>query len=174
MVLILIAPIVSATVLWKMSVDDLARAAESVVRGEVTDVRTDKDQQSGRIYTYNAIQVREWIKGKTPETIVLRQIGGAYDGLEMRIPGTPRLAKGDDVVLFLKSDGQYHFLRGMGQGLFAVTAENGVETAVQKLEGAAVLAPDAAGKQAVQEGQPLKLPLAELKAKIRAALDSSR
>lgn len=128
-----------ATVLEKMPIETLTRVSTDIVRGVVEELRTEKDAKSGRIYTYTTVKASEWIKGQAVKSITIRQIGGSWDGLEMKIAGTPSFTVGEEVLVFVEKHENLYFLRGMGQGCFSIAEKDGVKIATQKLGHVAVL-----------------------------------
>jgi hypothetical protein len=50
--------------------------------------------------------------------LVLRQFGGETEGLVERVPGDPRLADGEDVVVFLRNGPGVAFLTAMAQSVY--------------------------------------------------------
>ena len=160
-----------ATVLQAMSVEEMSLSAEAIVRGVVTDVSAFKDPKTERIYTLNTVSVTERIKGQSPDSVVVRQIGGTYQGMTVQVPGTPRFEVGEQVVLFLTKEGSLHFLRGMGQGGFSIVKDNGVEMAKQKLAGASLFKQNkTTGEKQVVHETGLNIPVKDLMTRIQAAL----
>ncbi len=111
-----------ATLLPTFSVRGLTLEAHAVVRGEVIDDEVVYDAAWGRVYTHTVVRVTETLSGWAApgELIVLRQMGGALDGVHSQVVGTAPLFPGDEVVLFARTDGAYHYLVGMAQGAFRV------------------------------------------------------
>ncbi len=162
-----IAQVSDATVLRKMDVSVLSDEAGNIVMGVVEAVKTKLDEKSGRVYTYTTIRVKENLKGKAEEVIILRQMGGSYNGLEMRIAGTPYFEANQEVMLFLKKDAGNYFLRGMGQGAFRIELVHGVKMARQLTGHAAVFEPGQNGdKGQIVHAEELTMPLADLKLKV--------
>jgi len=144
----------SATVLVKMEVEQLTKAAGEIVQGVVEEVRCEKDPNNGRLYTYNTILVKQNIKGQAEERVVIRQLGGSYNGVEMWISGTPRFTVGEEVVVFLKKDKNVYFLRGMGQGAFSIKMVEGAKMAFQKTGNVALYnKDDKSGQSTVQKAE---------------------
>ena len=167
------APRAQATTLMGLSIADLAQGSELVLRGVVSASRCEKDPASGRLYTYTTITSGSAYKGKPAKSLVVRQIGGSWQGLEQWIPGTPRLLVGQELVLFLIRENDLYFLKGMSQGLFEVVRENGVEMAIQNMNGASVANKDPVSGRLQAEIRPgQRLLLGDLQKQISAALRS--
>jgi hypothetical protein len=100
----------------------MVRDAHAIVRGEVIDEEVVFDPAWGQVYTHSSVRVDEVLQGRerVGEVIVVRQIGGELDGLSREVVGTARLHIGAEVVLFARTDGAFHYLIGMAQGVYAV------------------------------------------------------
>jgi len=111
-----------ATLVRPFSLAELVHEAHSVVRGEVVDQETTWDDTRHELYTLSWVRVDEVLSGREGpgELVVVRQIGGVRDGLERHVVGTAKLVVGDEVVLFTRTDGTFHYLVGMAQGAFLV------------------------------------------------------
>ncbi|MFO0751662.1 MAG: hypothetical protein U1F43_39245, partial [Myxococcota bacterium] len=109
-----------ATLVRPFSLSELCRAAHSIVRGEVVDEEVIWDAERHEVYTLSWVRVDEALAGADApgDLVAVRQIGGVIDGVERRVVGTATLALGDEVVLFARSDGAFHYLVGMAQGAF--------------------------------------------------------
>jgi hypothetical protein len=100
-----------------MGVPELAQRADRVVHGTVTAQRS--FWQDGRIVTRSTLRVSEWLKGPKG-AVEVDTLGGAVDDLAQDVPGEARLAKDEEVVLFLvKASGALRVL-GLAQGKFHV------------------------------------------------------
>lgn len=157
-----------ATVLVKMNVEDLTYAAGNIVMGVVDEVKCEKDAENGRVYTYNTIIVKQNIKGISDKKVVIRQIGGSYNGMEMWISGTPRFEVGEEVLVFLKKENSRYFLRGMGQGAFSIKEVEGKPMALQKTGNASLYSLNSTGKASVEKAEPKTYELATLLSDINA------
>ncbi|GEM_PF-1695418 len=113
--------------------------AQAIVRGVVVGTHVDYEPSgSGRIMTYTRVKIDEVLKGTISEKEVLvRQPGGAKDGMEMRVAGTAEFKEGEDVVLLLgpfDSRDQSYFLPGLATAKFNVERrKNGDEVLVNSL-----------------------------------------
>jgi hypothetical protein len=136
-----------ATTVLKMSLKDLAKKSDSIVRARVEDevARYDANKE---IYTYFTLKVLEPVKGsKKDDVIVIRQLGGVVDHIASIVPGTPTFKKGEEVVVFLtqKDGAGYPWVMGLQQGKYSVSQdENGQKRVRNELDGTTLI--DAAGK----------------------------
>ena len=117
----------NATLVRGFTLGELVVASDAIVVGEVTWQESVWDPAWKEVYTLSWIRVAErWHGRERPgEYVVLKQIGGVLDGLERRVVGTATLTIGDEVALFARSDGAFHYAVGMAQGVFQVARAAG-------------------------------------------------
>ena len=118
-----------ATTMVLLTTEDMALKADDIVRAKVVSMVSKKSADGAKIYTYTTLKPLEWIKngGEKPDKIVIRQLGGAVDGVTQKIPGDARFTPGEEALVFLrhksvkKHDG-FYFLLGMAQTKFKIVA----------------------------------------------------
>src|SRR5262245_45040327 len=91
-----------ATTFVAMSERNLARAADAVVVGSVTDLESVGDAAGG-IYTLVTFHVEAAYKGDVGRDIVLKQPGGELAERGLVIPGSPTFTRGERNLLFLSA-----------------------------------------------------------------------
>jgi hypothetical protein len=137
-----IAFAVRATTLQRMSLDQLAQAAGTVVRARCAS--TSARWESGAIWTFSAFDIVERFKGNPPARIWVRSPGGRIDHIATRVEDAPAFRPGDDAVLFLEAtaDGGYG-VTAWAEGTFRIRkgSENGRELVTQDSSGVAVFDP---------------------------------
>lgn len=113
----------SATLVQTFSMSELVRESQDVIRGYVVQIQPLYDTVQKHIYTHTTIEVQEDIRtGSTAKRrIVVRQLGGALHGIETTLSGNAQLGIGEEVVLFARTDGAFHYVVGMAQGKYTVT-----------------------------------------------------
>src|SRR5438034_2443862 len=80
--------------------DDLVIGARAIVRGRVLSVSCQLDDQTGRVFTYVRLRVREVLKGQISDReIVLKEQGGQTGNRGSVIFGTPGFEKGESALL---------------------------------------------------------------------------
>ena len=84
--------------------DQLIGKAPVIVEGRV--VSTSAVEVDGRIWTETVVAVDRTLKGKTEQTIVVREIGGELDGRITKVFGTPEFKDSERVLLFLEPAAQ--------------------------------------------------------------------
>jgi hypothetical protein len=96
---------VDATVVVPLSEESLAQDADAIVIGRVTMIQPRYEPQKRAIFTHITVGVEEVLKGDVPVAdITLRQPGGTVGDLSSWIIGSPNLAFGEKVLLFLRRD----------------------------------------------------------------------
>lgn len=169
----LMASPAGATVLRRMTLDELSDRATLVVYATVTEsfchhARGDR----GAIVTTTTLDVHHVVKGDAAQIPArgfrLTQVGGELDGLVARIPGQPRFGAGQRVVLFLQRVGDGWGVLGFGQGRFDVETEaDGTAVAVRRMSGVAVV-DTATGRADAGVQDDLRVPLSTLFQRVRA------
>src|SRR6476661_3436274 len=105
--------------------DDLIIGARVIVRGKVLSVTCQSDDQTGRVFTYIRLRLREVLKGQVPDReIVLKEEGGQTGNRGSIIFGTPGFEKGEKVLLYLDTwrDGSLRVYQ-MFLGKFSIVAD---------------------------------------------------
>jgi hypothetical protein len=123
---ILAASSVAATVVLPIEFRELVRSAHAIVHGRVVDIRSDWVDGRRAVETFVTIDATEYLKGGLGDRITIKVPGGQLGRYRTVFVGAPEFSEGDEVVLFLKSNGTaYPFIIGLTQGLFRVTAAPG-------------------------------------------------
>ena len=126
----------NATTFVERPFPESVERAPNIVHGVAGTGRSEwSEDQAGtrRIYTYTDFDVIEGLKGGVPEgvTIQVRSLGGDIDGVGLRVPGTAKFKRGEEVVVFLmneNSDGSYD-VKGLMMGRYSVVEdEDGIKT----------------------------------------------
>jgi len=129
---------VSATTVLKLSMKDLARKSDTIVRARVEDAVARYDTNK-EIYTYFTLKVLDPVKGSRKDDIItIRQLGGVVDHIASIVPGMPTFKKGEEVVVFLtqKDAAGYPWVMGLQQGKFTISQdENGQKNVRNELDG---------------------------------------
>jgi len=119
-----------ATTFYERSFPSSVQDATGIVRGKVGMSYSDwgvASDSSKRLYTFVELQLTETLKGEAKgSSIVLRELGGAKDGVAMEVSGVARFERGEDVVVMVgapNADGSYD-VRGMMMAKFNVERGN--------------------------------------------------
>jgi hypothetical protein len=133
---------VRATTLRRMSLSQLAQAADTVVRARCTS--TSARWENGVIWTFSEFDVVERFKGKPLGRIRVRSPGGRVGHISTRVEEAPEFRPGDEAVLFLEvtADGSYGVTAWV-EGTFRIRehSQAGREFVTQDSSGVAVFDP---------------------------------
>jgi hypothetical protein len=154
-----------ATILQRLTLDEMAQKSTSIIRARVTGLS--EVVRGGDVFTIYEFETLETLKaGPAAQKVAVP--GGVAAGMRQVVAGTPTLRTGREYVLFLwTSRSGLTQVMGMSQGLFSVertTNRDGLASRVAADEQML----DAAG-HAVRD-ETLSMPLTELKAKVTKAL----
>lgn len=130
--LVLLALAANATTLARMSFDELARQATTIVRVRCLDSAS--LWRNGEIWTESEFEVMETNKGTSPGILRIALPGGRVAHLQSRVDAVPTFHTGDDAYLFLwEAPGRGTYVLGWTQGTFRVRrdAQTGLELVTQ-------------------------------------------
>ncbi|MBI4816820.1 MAG: hypothetical protein HY791_11210 [Deltaproteobacteria bacterium] len=135
--LILLTSTSRATVLEELTLDDLARRADSVVVGVIGSKSTIR--HGDELLTETEVLVERTLLGPTRASFLVTQLGGESDGFVTEIVGDARLRTGRRMVLFtyVHPDGR-RYLVGMALGAFELSgaaATQLIEASIQRSDG---------------------------------------
>jgi hypothetical protein len=119
---VVFATVCGATTLARLSLEQLAVAADAVARVRYTGAES--RWEGGSVVTVTTFDVVETMKGSLPSQISVRVPGGRVGHLIVTIDGTPRFAAGHDVIVFLERAAAGGFsVTGWVEGTFRVTTD---------------------------------------------------
>lgn len=82
--------------------DDLIIGARAIIQGKVLSVTCQLDDQTGRVFTYLRVRVREVLKGQISDReIIVKEQGGQIANRGSIVFGTPVFERGEKVFLYL-------------------------------------------------------------------------
>ncbi len=120
------APAVRATSVVQPTFEQMVGNSDYIVRVTVKSVTSDWREDTSRpgqryIGSSIALDVKEVIKGTPPSPLVLDVVGGKVGRDELSVSGTPRLAVGQECILFVRGNGRTFFpVVGLNHGYFPV------------------------------------------------------
>jgi hypothetical protein len=146
---------------------------------KVISIKSEWNKDRTTIYTYTSLKVNEYIKGKGPEKIVIRQIGGKVGEIEVFVPGNARFDLGEEVFLFLEKGSKYYYVMGMAQGKFSVKKDklSKEKILVREMGNLGIVEFNKEGKMLWKVDQPIEPPklnqiIAEIKRILKINLKS--
>ena len=120
-VCVLVAPVLHATVLVPAEFREVVQGAELIAYGRVVDTQAQWADGRTRIDTAVTVDVASWLKGGADGTVTFKVPGGEMGRYRSVMVGAPVFQRGDEAVLFLKSDGtDLPIVFGLNQGVFRV------------------------------------------------------
>ena len=106
-----------------LKVDDLAKRAEVVAVGRVTDLNSQWDENRTRIYTLVTMEVDQYLKGQdqTTNVLTIKTLGGEIGEVGELYTHAPSFRQNERVVVFLEKDRQQQYrVSGGTQGKYVV------------------------------------------------------
>lgn len=170
--LVLAAPL-SATVLIPAEFREIVSGSQIIVHGRVTDVRAEWTAGRRRIESVVTLQAASFYRGTAARTVTFRVPGGQIGRYKSFTVGAPEFTRGEEVVLFLKSNGPaVPSVFGLNQGVFRVRvdARTGRRLVTQPIVTARGAAPEV-----VTRGSHARrpLPLDQFAVQVRTALQQA-
>lgn len=167
-----------ATLVPRMSLEQMAAAADTVIHGTVVRTWSAWDSTHEFIWTHYEIRLTESMLGDTLDKAVISEPGGVVGNDSMDIVGTPRYRIAEEVVLFTtRTPIGYLRTSGWGQGRFDVVADprTGSKVVRSRLAGVELVAPAGAANALNQTpGTSPKaldgLPLDQFKSRLRTLI----
>ena len=121
LLMLLAAGPAAAAVAAPVTVENLAREADAVVRGKVQRRESRWAQDGRHIFTFVTVRVGAVWRGAAPERITVRVPGGEVGEIGQRTDAAPEFEDGEEVVLFLvREDGDTFRVHGLALGKFKV------------------------------------------------------
>jgi hypothetical protein len=159
-----------ATTLARMSVAQMSRAAQVIVRAQCEANSTGWD--AGEIWTFTTFEVEEVWRGEAPAQISVRLLGGTAGNLTSSVAGIPRFQPGEEVVLFLERTQRGDFsIVSWEQGTFRIRRDirAGEESVTQDTAALATFDP---ATRRFEAGGIERMPVDFLHAQVNAALSN--
>lgn len=113
-----------ATVLVPIEFRELVTSARVIVHGRVVDVHPEWVDGRRAVETLVTLDAAEYLKGDPLGQITFKVPGGELGRYRTVFVGAPEFARGDEVILFLKTNGSsMPFVIGLSQGVFRVVTD---------------------------------------------------
>jgi len=168
---------VHATTLARLSLDQLAAAADATARVRCSSAQS--RWENGQIWTVTSFDVLETMKGTLPARITVRLPGGRVGHFTAIVDGTPKFNAAEEVVVFLEripgglkvepAPGGGFSVAAWVEGTFRIRRDprTGVETVTQDSSNFAVF--DAATRTFHTEGIR-RMPMEQFRERVATAL----
>ena len=135
----------------QMELEQLVENSPRIVHGRALRTWSAWDAGHHAIWTHAEVEVLRDLRGGAGATIVISELGGEADGLQMHAPGAPRLQAGEEVVLFAypAATGLWR-MRGWSQGRYLVERDRSGRAFVRRDDAGLTLLPPKAPAPAAQ------------------------
>jgi hypothetical protein len=167
-VILIAAPIAPATTLARMTLGQLASAAQVIARVRCTGALSRRE--AGSIWTFTEFSVEETFKGAPGADITIRLPGGRDGHTVETVEGAPRFAPGDEAIVFLERtrNGDWS-ISAWAEGTFRIERESqtGGQTVTQESSATAIF--DLASRTFRTDGIA-RMAIAEFRARLDAAM----
>jgi hypothetical protein len=119
--ILMIAPVLHATVLIPAEFREIVTGSQIIVHGRVTEVRSERIDDRRSVETIVTLRAAAYFRGGPGEHVTFRVPGGTIGRYRTMMIGAPEFQAGEEVVLFLKSNGPtVSHVFGLSQGVFRV------------------------------------------------------
>lgn len=167
--ILLAPPATRTTTLARMSLEELAAAADVVAR--VQCLGNESRWESGEIWTFTLFDIVETIKGSVPRLITVRLLGGQVGHLISTVDGVPHFQPGEEAILFLEGTRAGDFaVTGWVQGTFRIRREAHTRRERVTQDSSAVAVFDPATRQ-FRAADIRNLPLEQFKQRLLQTLE---
>lgn len=177
---VLVTSVASATVLVPAEFSEIVGGSQIIAYARVVDVRPEWADGRRWIDSVVTAEVVSYLKGGPEETITFKVPGGRLGRYRSVVVGAPVFARGDEAVLFLKSDAAHGEslpnVFGLNQGVFRVKVDPRTGQRMVVPPPVTAAGPAAGEPQAVKRGAIDRRPLAfdAFGARVREAMASTR
>lgn len=114
-----------ATVLLPIEFRELVATAPVIVHGQVVDVHSEWVDGRRAVETFVTVEAAEYLKGNLGDHVTFKIPGGQLGRYRTVFVGAPSFQAGDEVVLFLKTDGpSFPFIAGLSQGVYRIVTDS--------------------------------------------------
>lgn len=168
------APQARSTIVIHHSLEEMVHKADVVVHARVVDQFVEKD--AGRILTYTQIEILDGLKGASKgDILTIYQVGGSYDGITQRIPGTHEHQTHEEMVLFAMKHRDVLVSYGVGIGKFLVERNHDAARVIEDVQDVVVWKKGAHGHHGTEDSVLDHDPsLEDFKKKVTATLTKPR
>jgi hypothetical protein len=169
-VLLLVAPVLRATVLVPAEFREIVAGSQIIVYGRIADVRPEWSDDRRRIDTVVTVRAGSYLKGGPASVVTFRVPGGQIGRYKNVMIGAPEFQPGEEAVLFLRAEGpSVAHVFGLSQGVFRVRVD---ARSGRRLVVPPVLMARGNGPQTVTRGalERRPLPLDAFAGTVRAAM----
>ena len=117
-----------------MSLEQMTARADLIFTGRVLGERADWNAERTRIFTYVTLEVDRYFKGRSESSLVtVRLLGGRVGRYIAHLPGSPKFAIGEKVLLFCAGEqARMPSVLGLSLGKFTIVTDTAGEQIVKR------------------------------------------
>ncbi len=161
-------PAIRATTLARLSLDQLAAAADAVAQVRCT--AAESRWENGSIWTVTTFAVAATWKGNVPAQVTVRLPGGRVGHLTAAVDGAPKFTPGDEAVVFLERLPTGGFsVAGWVEGTFRIALDPQTRRKTVTQDSSAFAVFDTATRKFRAEGIR-RMPVEQFRARVAAAI----
>jgi hypothetical protein len=125
---------IRASTVLKMTLEEMTDKADMIFIGNVQSQRAEWSGGRSRIYTYITFEVDRYLKGGNGSaTTTIRVLGGQIGSFAATVPGSPRFADGEKVLVFCAGAGpRMPTVLGLSLGKFTLTTDDSGEAIIKR------------------------------------------
>jgi hypothetical protein len=113
-----------ATLVPRMSLDELCRQADRIVQGRIVASRVTWGPEHRLLWTHYDLTIEDALKGTFESRLTFSVPGGVLGPVAMPIAGTPHFLSGEHVIVFLRhTPVGYLCTVGFSQGCFRIAGD---------------------------------------------------
>lgn len=124
----------AASTFLAMDQEELLAGSNAVVQGTVLETRAFWNEERTIILTEARIEVQDLVAGDAPAVVTVRTPGGEVGNYRVEATGFPTFSAGEQVLVYLNSDGNDFRVTGHLQGQYRIRASAKGTMAVPSLE----------------------------------------
>jgi hypothetical protein len=119
-------PYTSPAMMVTLSTENLTKASDVIITGEVINSKSFWSADKQFIYTFATVAIRKVIKGKPLQnSLTVVHEGGEVDGIGLKVSDVAPLSRGETVLLFLSPEkittpGMRYTIVGKAQGKYSL------------------------------------------------------
>lgn len=123
--LLTLAAPAAASVVLRMDLPDLSQRADLIVQARCVSVAVERGARGLPVTRVRLAVDRSWRGAEAGQVLEFTLPGGSLDGRRLVLPGLPRFAAGEELVLFLSRPSRdgHRLPVGLGQGRFLVSRD---------------------------------------------------
>lgn len=113
-----------STIIEYIEFEKLIEDSSLIIHGKIETLTPYWDKELKRIFTKVKLNVLTTLKGENKKVIYFEILGGELDKIGQIVMGSPRLFKGEEILVFLRSEKNVHYINGFSLGLWKIKLDD--------------------------------------------------